>query len=250
MIVANFTPDPIFWMHGGKDGTLKPGDIADMPDNRARHILNKFDRRGVIILNFGDDPEVRRKEAMQTWTNFWMRQVTVFNQDNERRKNTNREYVDPTDDLRDHALKLGLELVGPWSIKQTDNEMMRNVLNQNASLQSQVEMLMKQVSALTEAMKSRDVPFELRTAAEKIELSKRGAESQPEKVEEPQVKQPPTPDEVALMKEFNKLDKERFGEWVMRNLDRLQSTEFPPAIRTIVKEKWERLIKGEFPIPE
>lgn len=256
MIIANFTPDPVLWMHGGVDGVLKSGDIAEMPDPRARHILNKFDRLGVLQLSFGDDPERKREEAMKLWKKFWERQVTIFNQDNERRKNTNREYVEPTEQLKEHAAKLGLELVGPWSIKQTDNETMRNILNENATLKTQIAQLTTQMSALAEAMKSREVPFELRTAAEKIEISKRGAESQPEpKNETPPVVSTPSlekqqPEYAKLIREFTKLDEKHFGEWVVKNLDRLQSTEFPPAVLSMVKDKWARMVKSDFPVPE
>lgn len=257
MILANFTPEPIHWMHEGKEGWLKTGDIAEFADNRARHILNKFDRLGLLQLNFGDDPEKKRVQAMETWTNFWKRQITIFNQDNERRKNTNREYVDPSDQLKDHAQRLGLELVGPWSIKSTDNAQMIAVQAENETLKSQVAMLAKQVGALAEAMKSRDIPFELRTPEEKIELSKGGVESQPE-VKLPETKledatladsKPAFPDYAKLVNEFSKLSKERFGEWVMTNLERIQSPEFPPAVKTMVTEKWERLIKADFPVP-
>jgi hypothetical protein len=244
-------------MHGGVDGVLKTGDIIEVPDPRGRHILNKFDRKGIVQLNFGDNPDAKAKDAMAVWRRFWERQIIIFNQDNERRKNTQKEYAEPTKELREHAEKLGLELVGPWSIKQTDNEALRNVLNENAELKTQLAALAKQMEALTAAVTARDVPFELRSTAEKIELGKRGVESQPEiklpetKIEDSTVETTPPPslDYARLVAEFQKLSKDRFGEWVMVNLDRFESGEFPPAVMAMVREKWERLIKGEFPIP-
>jgi hypothetical protein len=258
MIIANFTPDAILWMHGGQDGTLKPGDIKEFPDARARHILNKFDRRGILVLNFGDDPDKKRDEAMKIWRNFWVRQVTVFNQDNERRKNTNREYLDPHEELREHAEKLGLELVGPWSLKVTDNAQIMGVLQENATLKVQLAQLTAQVAELAGAMKSRNIPFELKTTQEKIETSKPvGDESQPDELNPPVNLAPkevkaaePEIDSSVFIKEFSKLSADRFGEWVMTNLDRIQSPDYPASIRSMVKEKWERLIKGEFPLPE
>lgn len=238
MIIANFTPDPILWMHGGIDGTLKPGDIMDCPDARGKHILNKFDRRGILVLKFGDDPQKRAEDAMRIWKSFWEKQITIFNQDNERRKNTNKEYVDPTPELREHAEKLGLNLVGPWTIKVTEDVELRRLKAENAELTSKIDRLTTQMSQIVEAMQAREVPQELRTASEKIEIAKRGVESQ----------EKPAVSDSKLVSEFSTLKTEKFGEWVMTNLDRLQSKDFPPAVLTMVKEKWERLIQGDFPI--
>lgn len=242
MIIANFTPDPIEWMHGGVDGILKPGEIMDCPDARGKHILNKFDRRGILLLSFGDDPEVKRQEAMKIWKSFWERQVVIFNQDNERRKNTNKEYVDPTPVLREHAERLGLQLVGPWTINPTDNSEVRRLREENANLNSKIELLMGQMKQISDAMASREVPKELRDVAEKIELAKRDTESQKH--------QPQVADNSKLISEFSNLKSEKFAEWVMTNLERLQAPEFPTAVKSMIKEKWERLIKGDFPVPD
>ena len=246
MILCNFTPDAILWMHGGQDGTLKSGDIFDCPDPRGNHILNAYTRRGILQLQFGDDVDKIREKAMRIWKEFWMRQVTIFNQDNERRKNTNREYLDPSEDVSEHAQRLGVEVVGPWSVKTTDNETMRTLLNENTTLKVQIAQMLEQMASITAAMASRTVPLELRTPAEKVVLA------QMEKPPEPEINVPEvhvSEDASTLVKEFSKLTKDRFGEWVMTNLDRIQSKEYPAAVRMMIKEKWERMIGNEFPVP-
>jgi hypothetical protein len=55
--------------------------------------------------------------------------------------------------------------------------------------------------------------------------------------------------ERELINEFQMLNRVKFGDWVMMNMDRLQSEDFPPAVLSLVKDKWERLIKSEFPMP-
>lgn len=244
MIIANFTPDDIRWTHNGLSDVIKAGEIKEFEERRGKFILNKNDRKGLIQLRFGDDPEAKRVESMATWKKFWERQITMYNQDNERRKNTQKEYVEPQPELVTHSEKLGIKLVGPWTIQKTDNAAIQAVMLENVDLKAKLEALTRQMGEIADAMKAREVPFELRTAAEKVELSKRGEESQ-----EPKNQEPPKPDHTKLVNEFSKLSTERFGEWVMTNLDRIQSTEFPPAIRTMVKEKWERLVKSDFPIP-
>jgi hypothetical protein len=243
MIIANFTPDEIMYTHGGLSSTIKSGDIVDLEESKAKFILNKFDKKGLIRLDFGDDPNKKREEAMETWQRFWRRQITMYNQDNERRKNTQREYAEPTPEIVAHAEKLGIELLGPWTLKQTDNAAIQAVLNENTLLKSQITQLSSQIAALAEAMSAREVPFELRSPAEKIEITKRGAESQPVPTEETA----PRMDHRELITEFQMLNREKFGEWVTSNLERIASKDYPPAVRSMVKDKWERLIKGAFP---
>ena len=245
MIVANYTPDSITYIHGGIPATIEPGKLVEIEDKKANFILNKFDKRGLVAMKFGDNPDSKRGQAMEQWKRFWTRQIVVYNQDNERRKNTQREYVEPTEELAAHATTLGIELVGPWTIKQTDNAAVQAVLIENATLKSEMAALKNQLGELIEAVKAREVPMELRSVAEKVEITKRGAESQAkeEKVAAPSV------DNRPLIAEFQMLNKEKFGEWVMQNLDRIQSNDFPLDVRQMIEQKWARLIQGDFPVP-
>jgi len=249
MIVANYTPDPITYIHGGIPATIEPGKMVELEEKKANFVLNKFDKRGLVAMKFGDRPEDKQKAAMEQWKRFWRRQIVNFNQDNERRKNTQREYVEPTEELLQHATTLGIELVGPWTIKQTDNVAVQAVLVENATLKAEMSSLKAQMQELIEAIKAREVPMELRSTAEKVELTKRGAESQPEKeVVKPQTKAPSV-DNKPLIAEFQMLNKEKFGEWVMVNLDRIQANDFPLDVRQMIEHKWEKLIQGDFPVP-
>jgi hypothetical protein len=247
MIVANYTPDTITYTHSGSTSTIKPGELKDLEDSKANFILNKFDRRGLVALKFGDIPEKKREEAMKTYKAFWTRQILVYNQDNERRKNTQREYAEPTEQLVEHAKELGIEIIGPWTVKQTDSGAVQALRDENATLKSQLSLLSQQIADLANAMKAREVPFELRSPAEKVMITQRGAESQLE------VK-PPAPvapiDTKPLIAEFQMLTREKFGEWVMLNADRIQANDYPPDVRLMIEDKWERLVKGEFPFPK
>src|SRR3972149_7613003 len=133
--VANFTPDPIRWHHLGATAILEPGAVVEFETHRANHIVNKFGPRGIVTLAYGDDQAAKAKEAMATWRRFWVKQITVYNQDNEKRKNTNREYVDPTEILLEHSKTLGIPLVGPWMVKDTaDDVAVQALQNENAEL--------------------------------------------------------------------------------------------------------------------
>jgi hypothetical protein len=242
MIIANFTPDDISWLHEGIAGILKSGQIKEFNDNRGKHILNKMDRKGLLQLNYGDDVEKMKEQAVKIWRLFWTRQITTYNQDNERRKNTQREFTYPPPELEEHAQKLGIELVGPWSVKPTESEELKNLRTQNFELGTQVATLSQQVTALMEFVKKANVLPEFQPPEVKVELSKGGVQSQPVEEEKPAI----TPGEPEkLIAEFAKLSAERFYKWCKDNKDRVQSDEFPEAVRAMVKEKWERLVKGE-----
>lgn len=247
MIIANYTPDDITYIHGGIPATIKSGKLVELDEKKANFILNKFDKRGLVAMKFGDQPEVKQQQAMEQWKRFWHRQIVNFNQDNERRKNTQREYVEPTRELVEHATALGIELVGPWTLKQTDNAAVQAVLIENATLKAEMTSLKTQMQELIDAMKAREVPMELRSTAEKVEITKRGAESQPE-VAKPKVAAPSV-DHKPLIAEFQMLNKEKFGQWVMTNLDRIQANDFPLDVRQMIEQKWEKLIQGDFPVP-
>lgn len=245
MVIANFTPDPIPWTHAGICGVVKPGEIVEMEANRGNFLLNKHDKRGLLTLKFGDNIEEKRAAAMEIWERFWRRQIINFNQDNERRKNTQKEYVEPSNEVLSHAQKLGIELVGPWTIRQTDDAAVAALRKEKNDLEVKVETLTRMVSDLTDAMKTLNIPIQLRTAAEKIDQAKqeaadeKGAESSNKSAADENAK---------LISEFTTLKTEKFGEWVMTNLDRLQSPEYPSAVLALVKEKWGRLIEGQFPV--
>jgi len=121
-MIANYTPDAIRWEHIGFSGILEAGKVVEMPEGRAKHLLNKYSPRGIIQLEFGDDEEKRKKEAMETWEIFWNHTIQNFNQHNERMKNQNLPYIAPTKMDVAHAKMLNIELIGPWVMKPKENE--------------------------------------------------------------------------------------------------------------------------------
>ena len=258
MIIANFTPDAINWQYAGATGTLKPGAVEKF-DNRAQAntILNKYGPRGILELEWNDNVDTKKTEALRIYKAWWTRQITNFNQDNERRKNTNREYVTPTAQLQAHADELGIETLGPWAVKQNDNEALKTLRDENLELRGQVGMLMEQVKGLVEAVKSRtDIPFEMRTTAEKRVLKDEPKEELVvpkvvEKVSDGSVEAAVSDNSeyAAIIKEFKYLQRDDFSLWVMTNISRIQDPTFPAAVVEMIKSKWERLIQGNWPVP-
>ena len=153
MFIANYTPDDILWTHGGLSNTIESDQVVEMDDARGNHILNQFGPRGLIKLQYGDEEEVRKKEAMTIYTMFWERQITNFNQQNEARKNENKAYIAPNKQLQEKADEMGLEIVGPWKLKiPVASAEMDKLKAENKELYTKIDTLQTQVSELIEAI--------------------------------------------------------------------------------------------------
>lgn len=123
MAVGNFTPEEVRWEHQGKAGRIQPGEIVT---NRSRgwenHVLNRWGRRGLVQLDFGADETEARATSLELYRSFWERQVGEFNELNAQLKNEGKMYIRPSAELKAHAEELGVELIGPWTLKRTTDE--------------------------------------------------------------------------------------------------------------------------------
>lgn len=157
-ILANFTPDEVEWVHIGVFGKMKPGETMEVDDARANHILNKYGARGILVLKYGDDPEEKKRQAKHLYSKFWMRQITEFNQFNERLKSEKKAYVFPSADITQKAKELGIVVIGPWEMRRTESAEVEGLREENKSLQGVVSDLSAKFEALLEAVqKSRSL---------------------------------------------------------------------------------------------
>lgn len=229
MIIGNFTPDPIDWMHIGINGTVEPGETVEMSDSRAKHVLNKFARRGLVQMRYGDDTLEKKNESMAQWTNFWEHQVVTFNQHNEDQKEKGNRYAKPTETLMAHAKTLGLELLQPFKIKSKDESAeLKAMREENASLRSTVEAQTGQINQILEMIKAgKEVPGKAET--ETIE--------------------PPGEDPLDVVavnrKKYLSLSANTMPGWLKNNWEEFQ--EMPEENRFEIKTRYEDLCKTPFP---
>ena len=151
MILVNFTPDTIPWIHVGVTGKIKPDEKIEVDDGRGRHILNRWGDRGLLVLQFGDEDKLAEKkaDAMSLYTRFWTRQIVVFNQHNETLKNESKPYIMPPKELEFHAAKLGIELIGPWKVRKQVNDVeIKQLKDENAELRTSIKSLADMVKGL------------------------------------------------------------------------------------------------------
>jgi hypothetical protein len=156
MFVGNFTPDPIEWWHIGVNGIIAPGEIKEFDEARAKHILTKFENIGLVQMEWSEDPEYktgRMKVSLERWENFWMRQITNFNQHNEQLKNEGKAYIHPQPKLVEHAKTLKVKLVTPWQVQErSDNAVIEEQKKEINDLRGMVGDLSRQVSQLVVQM--------------------------------------------------------------------------------------------------
>ena len=161
MIIANFTPDTIEWVHIGVNGKLGPNENMEVGQGRGNHILNKWGDRGLLQLQYGDEEKIeeKRKVAMKMYTRFWTYSIVVFNQHNESLKNQDKPYVMPAEQLSKHAKELGIELIGPWKLRiPVNSEEINTLKSENSDLKKILTKLSEQVSNLSKEMKDSKDP--------------------------------------------------------------------------------------------
>ena len=151
---------------------------------------------------------------MRIYKNFWINQVTTFNQQNEANRNQKIPYNFPTEQLKKKAEELGMELISPYKINpQTESAQVSELKAKNKELENK---LGKMESAQDEMLKL------LRKLGEKpIEV----------------------PDTAALVKKFRTLDKAKYKNWVLKNLEEIEG--WPKSVRAQAEEKYRSFYPGE-----
>ena len=246
MIVANFTCDPILWTHLGANGTIpaynpdnpKKPYIVNFDDSRANFILNKFGIRGLVVMNFGDDEEVKKAESLKMWRIFWERQIENHNQHNEQQKEAGNRYSRPTDELDEHAKLLGLDLLRPWRVEAKSSKETDELKGENMALKESMKTLQAQMAEMMKMM---------------IMSGQAKAQSQPVVDVKPELeakKSEPEVDTIDPAIAINKNKYMRLGEsnmnlWVSKNWENILA--MPDVNRIEIEEKYEKLYGAPFP---
>ncbi len=218
MIVGNFTPDTIEWIHQGMMGEIKPGDVTEFNDGRAKHILNKWGQRGLVQFKLDDNMEVKQAESLKIYKRFWTNQLIGFNQHNEARKNESKAYVFPTEQVADKAKEFGIELITPWmQQKSTDSKQLQDLKEENLALKNDMKTMAGSMSEMLAMMK---------------ELKSKPAI-------------PIIVDTEKLIKRFRTLQKDVFKPWVEENLTQL--LEGPQEVLQEAQKKWFTFYKEPWP---
>jgi len=233
LIVANFTPDKIDWMHMGIDGTItayskdSTNHIVELDDNRARHLLNAHSKIGLVQMQFGDEEEVKKKQSLRLYERFWHHQIEVFNQSNEQQKEAGNRYHRPTDILAEKAEEFGLELKKPWTVPKRDHARTEALEAENLELRKTIKAQTGQISQILDALKLQTAPAE--TTPELVEAQDTLAET---------VK--------ANKTKYKSLVAKTMSGWIKNHWEEIQ--EMPEENQFEIKSKYEEIYQTPFPV--
>jgi hypothetical protein len=252
MILVNYTPDDIKFVHGGIPGILKSGDMDDMPEAKAKFLFNKYDQRGILTLVFGDDIEEKKTQAMEIYKEFWIRQVTMHNQANEARQARKLEYAKPAQELVEHAKILGLELLGPWVARLDTSSEAAQLKNENAELRVMLNQQGVQLANVLAALNKLNPELNLQTPEQQF-----SAVPAPVPVPEPKPNKEPKPPKIDVEKTADPevmnivkgMKKTKYVEWVMDNATPIMN-EYDKATQSALKKEWKaKKCSEDWPLP-
>lgn len=234
MIVANFTDESLTWTHEGVTGIIEAGKVVEMPENRARFILNKLGMRGLVQLEYSEDPkykERKKKESRELNDRFWVKQVEYHNRHNETLKAANKSYVRPTDVIMKAAEKFGLELLGPWKIKQVAVKVEgEEVAIEVGELKTQVAQLTTLVTQLLANQTKVATPIYPAMAVE-TDPNPEDAEAGPDADIDP--------DTPVFNYEFKSLPKKQLDPWIRNNIKEI--IDWPAEALAALDERYKKL---------
>ncbi len=257
MIIVNYTPDDIEYVHGGLTGVLVSGEMDDVESGKGNFLLNKYDQKGMLKLVFGDDVKAKKLEAMELYEEFWTKQVIIHNQANEARQARRLEYSRASKDVEAHAKTLGLKLLGPWTAQVSESKELTRVKDDNAELRVQVNTLTSQVGKLLEALGQTDTPEALKIPEQKFPID--GLESVKDDKREEEAEEVETalteaeeniqngPDQE-IIDTISGFTKPQMIEWVMGNATPIMN-DYDPPTQTFVREQWSKLCTEDWPLP-
>jgi len=155
-VLFNPTNERMTAFHEGIETVLMPfpddGHKLKVPDPKANHITNTLGPRGIMVLEYGDEPKENDIAAQGRAANksFKKKQIIRYNQDNETRQQTHKPYIEPSDIVKGYAKELGVELLQPYILKDEKNEEIAELMKQNKALMAQMAKLIEAQSGTGE----------------------------------------------------------------------------------------------------
>ncbi len=155
MVIWNPTNEDIEMQYAGISFTLVSGEKREFEVNAANHIINSFGARGLTPLKYGDEANEKKIGADGIARNkeFKLRQVTVYNQQNENRKHMNLGYQPPSAIIKRYAIELGLKLLEPFSVRDEERSAISKTSAENEELKQKISVQEKEMAELKEMMK-------------------------------------------------------------------------------------------------
>lgn len=221
-ILFNPTNEEFRQFHGGIEVIIKPfpedgHKLRIDSDSKANHILNALGPRGLCVLEYGDESKDKEdaiaEAGLKRSKEFKIRQIVRYNQDNEKRKQTNLAYVDPPQAIKDYSVELGMELITPYETSDAKNTQIMDLTQSNEEMRKTLQDMQRQMAIMV--------------------MEKTGVK--PETDEELNIRN--------IRQEYIMLQKSDFKQYVSKNKDRF--AEFPISVQEDIDAKWSKMFGDE-----
>lgn len=159
----NPTQDDMPFQYAGLSYTLIAGKRMKVDEAMGNHVLNSMGPRGMTRLVFNDEgksinEEQIAEEAVERNRDFKIRQIYIYNEQNERRKMQNQTYNPPTKQVKKWAAELGIQLLQPYNLAEAEKGQIGKLTAENAELKTALATLTEQVQALIAMQTAKNEP--------------------------------------------------------------------------------------------
>ena len=232
MVILNPTDDKIEIKWAGLNHVLEADSRTTFDkDSDGKQIIHNYANRGLVQLHYGDEGEIELQKIAAgrlKCDEFWTKQIVNQNQINEERQQANRPFIRPQPQLIHHSKRLGLKLLEPYKVEDTEKKELSLLMEQNRELKKKGEEkdialsnMQDQISTLTSNFKQL--------------MALAGAEAKKE----------PSPD-IDIKSTITRMNKKSFAAWLNKNWDGIKS--YPDDVRLDIAEKHQALFG--IPLPD
>ena len=236
MIILNPTEWPITVKWNGLDHVFDSDERKPVEDPMGKQIIHNYQQRGLVSLVYGDEGEIelgKAKKGRAACDAFWTKQCVNYNQDNTRRQESNRTFVEATEEVAFHAKRLGIKMLEPYKLEDTSSKQIALLIEQNASLKKEIDKkddsmtgLQAQVAELTENFKKL-----MSLASPQAPEGDNG-----DKAMDPEI----------IKATYYKMSRKRFVHWIVDNWEEIES--YPDDVKDGIAVKHENLF--QIPLPK
>lgn len=178
-ILFNPTEEPMRPVCGGRNYDLPPGKKIAVTGSVANHIINEYERRGIVLLMYGDDTrkqdgtemtieEFKAEEGRKRNLDFKREQVLKINQINEARKLEGKGFLKPSKEVERYSEDLGITLLSPYDTPDKKNFEVSRLREENKHLGKKLEEQSTQIERLLQALEDKLNPKEAKKAPEEF----------------------------------------------------------------------------------
>ena len=242
LVIYNPTDFEITCKWDSLDHVFKAGEKKKYEDGPGRAIYHNYEKRGLVILEYGDEGEIEIKKAEEgrkKCDDFWTEQVVRYNQLNESRQQSNMSFLKPADEILFHAKRLGIRMLEPYRLEDASSKQISLLMEQNQDLRKEIDKKDTALSSLQTQMNELTSNFkQLMALAGQVPKEKAAATVDGDNGNQ-------NLDPKSLKASYRKMGKKQFFGWLTKNWDEIQS--YPAEVVKHIGEKHVNLYGTELP---